>query len=377
MAGLVAGERQLRVGVVGVVAACALALVMTGCTPSETDPKAHGAMPPAPAAPTAPLVIDREQAEKVFNTYTWEQSQFRKPGGQDGIASVATDPLLSEYRARFGIPDYPGMGPVPRYRPEYLIPAERDQPGYPRWFVVISRDTYGQKAERAAGMTYFAQAEPGGQWKAAVMTWADDKPARQLQTGEFEDRAYEKFGFEVRDKEISAVTRDAAGAPVLSPTAGEDRQACRRYADYLSFTAPNGEPESDYFAPGELTSDVVEAYNHPENELGGVRRTFDLEVTGLEMPVLRLTDGKSLVTCSFIRTDRWQGKSGVSSYYTFWYGKDNPRDALLGGGNKRWLNTKVRLSMTVTFEVAPPGKTEVVGCNCLEPALLSAEGTAD
>ncbi|MER7468579.1 hypothetical protein [Streptomyces sp. NPDC097981] len=108
-----------------------------------------------------------------------------------------------------------------------------------------------------------------------------------------------------------------------------------------------------------------------------MRRTFDLKVTGPEMPVLRLADGRSLVTCSFIRTDRWQGKSGASSYYTFWYGKDSPQDALLGGGNKHWLNTEVRLSMTVTFEVAPQGRAEVVGCNCLQPALLSAEGTAD
>ncbi|MFD6231299.1 hypothetical protein ACFWFZ_31215 [Streptomyces sp. NPDC060232] len=61
--------------------------------------------------------------------------------------------------------------------------------------------------------------------------------------------------------------------------------------------AADGEPESEYFAPGELTSDVVETYNHPENELRGVRRTFDLQVTAPDMPVLRLVDGKSLVTC--------------------------------------------------------------------------------
>ncbi|MFJ9646315.1 hypothetical protein [Streptomyces sp. NPDC101206] len=310
-----------------------------------------------------------------LNTYAWEQSQFRKPGGQDGIASVATDPLLSEYRARFGVPDHPGVAPMPRYRPEYLIPAERDQPGYPRWFVVISRDPYEQKAERAAGMTYFAQGEPGGPWKAAVMTWADDRPGEQLAAGEFEDRAYARFGFEVRDEEVAAASRDAAGAAVLAPTAGEDRQVCGHYADYLSFTAPSGEPQSEYFAPGELTSDVVRAYNHPDNEPAGVRRTFDLAVTGPEMPVLRLADGKSLVTCSFVRTDLWQGRTGAATSYTFWYGKNDPRDALLGGGRKHWRSTKVRLSMTVTFEVTPGGKAEVVGCDCLKPALLSAEGT--
>ncbi|WP_159047417.1 hypothetical protein [Streptomyces sp. XY332] len=87
--GPVAGGRRLGVGVVGVVTACAVA--MSGCTPSKTDAKAHGPAPSTAPSPTTTLVIAREQAEKVFNSYTWEQSQFRKPGGRDGIASVATD----------------------------------------------------------------------------------------------------------------------------------------------------------------------------------------------------------------------------------------------------------------------------------------------
>ncbi|MHC6624664.1 hypothetical protein ACYTFC_00900 [Streptomyces globosus] len=363
------GGRRLRVGFAGGVAACAV--LVSGCAPSGTGGKASGpASAPPAAAPAPALVIGKEQAEKVFNTFAWEQSQFRKPGGQAGIASVATDPLLAEYRARAGVPFDRGTAPTPQTGPAYLIPAERDWPGHPRWFAVVSRN-HSQKVERAAMMTYFTQAEPGGQWKAAAMTWMHDKPAPQLGEGEFEDRGYERFGFAVRDKEVAAVTRDAAGAAAAAPAAEEEGRVCGRYADYLSFTAPNGDPESEHFAPGRLTSDVVRDQNHPEEESGGMRRSYALEVTGPTLPVLRLADGKSLVTCSFVRTDHWQGTS-----WKVRFGKDDPRNALLGGGAAYWRKATIRHSLTVTFEVPPQGKADVVGCNCRKPALLSAEGTA-
>ncbi|GGT09187.1 hypothetical protein GCM10010286_38220 [Streptomyces toxytricini] len=368
------GAGRVRVGLVGGVAAGAA--LLSGCVPSGTDGKAGGPASSPSAAPPAPaLVIGKEQAEKVFNTFAWEQSQFVKPGGQQGIASVATDPLLAEYRARAGVPSDRGTAPTPQTGPQYLIPAERDWPSHPRWFAVVSRN-HSQRVERAAMTTYFTQAEPGGQWKAAAMTWMHDKPAPQLGEGEFEDRGYERFGFAVRDEEVAEVTRDAAGAAAAVPGAEEDRRVCGRYADHLSFTAPNGDPDSEHFAPGKLTSDVVRDYNHPEDELGGVRRSYGLEVTGPALPVLRLANGKSLVTCSFVRTDHWQGKSGGGTSWRFKFGKDDPRNALLGGGSAYWRKATVRHSMTVTFEVPPQGKADVVGCNCLKPALLSAEGTA-
>ncbi|MFG2236335.1 hypothetical protein ACGFNX_41205 [Streptomyces sp. NPDC048723] len=51
---------------------------------------------------------------------------------------------------------------------------------------------------------------------------------------------------QVRKTRVAAVSRDAAGAAVLSPTAVADggacgRGACGRFADYLSFTTPDGE----------------------------------------------------------------------------------------------------------------------------------------
>ncbi|MER6450852.1 hypothetical protein DEJ51_34275 [Streptomyces venezuelae] len=38
-----------------------------------------------------------------------------------------------------------------------------------------------------------------------------------------------------------------------SPTADTDRGACGRFADHLSFTTPDREPQSEEFAPGPLT----------------------------------------------------------------------------------------------------------------------------
>lgn len=180
------------------------------------------------------------------------------------------------------------------------------------------------------------------------------------------------FDFAARSKEIAAVGRDAAGAVVLSPTAAADREVCGRYARYMTFTAPDGKPESDHFVPGELTSEVVKAFNVLKGDLTDVTKGYAFEVAGGELPVMRLADGKSLVTCSFVRTDLWRGEGA-----TFQYGNGalGDADTLLGGGHKWWRKTAVRRSVTVTFELPAQGPADVAGSNALEARALSAEGT--
>ncbi|WP_405922364.1 hypothetical protein [Streptomyces sp. NBC_00122] len=145
-------------------------------------------------------------------------------------------------------------------------------------------------------------------------------PAERDQPGELDDHFHGNFHFEVRDKPIAAPVREASGAVALSPTAAEARGACGRYAQYLSFTAPNEVPESEHFTPGKLTSEVVASYNNEDKRQewkGLIRQSYAFEVAGAELPVLRLADGKSLVTCTFVRTDHWEGKAGPSSWFKY------------------------------------------------------------
>ncbi|MGW0754301.1 hypothetical protein [Streptomyces sp. NPDC002587] len=198
----------------------------------------------------------------------------------------------------------------------------------------VSGDGRAQQ-DRAAGLYYFVQAEAGAPWKAAAKTWATDKPAPQLQPGQHEDHVFGNFGFEVRDKPISALARDEAGAVVLSPTAAVDRGVCGRYAEYLSFTAPDGEPKSDYFVPGKLTSDFVGAYNGEDGVAawkGAVRFRYAFDVTGVELPVLRLADGKSLVTCTFTRAVRSDSKPRQDARFKFGNAVDGDACAGCGAG---------------------------------------------
>ncbi|MFE7181858.1 hypothetical protein [Streptomyces erythrochromogenes] len=51
-----------------------------------------------------------------------------------------------------------------------MIPAGRDQPSYPRFFVVFSKAN-GWENGPSTAVHHFQQEAPGGEWKAAVETW--------------------------------------------------------------------------------------------------------------------------------------------------------------------------------------------------------------
>ncbi|MEV6956774.1 hypothetical protein [Streptomyces sp. NPDC051183] len=315
------------------------------------------------------MVIGREQAEQVFSRYATESFEAEERRDGEAVARLQTGQLLEESRARFGqLGQGFKVGVESRYaQPVFLIPAERDQQGHPRSFVVLSKRS-SDPAARETAVHYFVQEVPGGEWKAAAASRVNEGPATQPK----EEVPYGRSGFGLRHQEIAQVVRDAAGAVVLSPTAGADREVCERYAEYTTFTAPDGEPQSEHFVPGDLTSGIVRAYNGANEDLDYIRKRYHFEVVGQELPVVRLADGKSLVTCSYVRTDHWSGRDSAFRYGT---GRFNDLDAMVGGGNKWWRNTTLRRSVTVTFEVPQAGPAEVVGANSLKPPLLSGEGT--
>ncbi|MFI5763993.1 hypothetical protein ACIA8F_24025 [Streptomyces sp. NPDC051563] len=340
----------------------------------------------ASVAPPVPLVVERAQAEKVVDEVL-RQVVYAKDEG--ALAKAETGALLDQSKTiqRLG-----GRNDAELVRSEqwvdYLIPTEREQPGYPRSFVAQfrSEDIHNIGKDRAAGLYYFVQEEAGGPWKAAAKSWAPDKPAAQPMPGPGGERLYGNWGFgafSVRDAPVAAPARDEAGAAVLSPTAAKDREVCGHYAEYLSFTAPDGEPKSEHFVAGKLTSDVVTAYNAEAKVKGweGLRFRFAFKASGVDLPVLRLADGKALVTCTFTQTARTDSKPGGN--WDFSVGGTGPTHlannhaaTLMGGGpDARWTQTTIRRSVTATFEVPARGPSDVVGCNCLNPPVLTADGT--
>lgn len=368
MLGFSGGRRRV---VLGAVLGCGL--LLGGCVPGKADGKAAGPS----GAPVVAMVIGAEDAEKVFNQWVGVRKASLDRGDAAGIATVETGPLLAESLARIEVAKVRSTGGFHSFigKPEFFVPAEAEQQAYPRSFVVMSRQaTSYVMPNRHAGVQYFVQEAPGGPWKAAALSWVYDQP---LVAGKNDGGMGGSLGFEGREKEIAAIARDAAGAVALSPTAAREREVCRRYAGYMSFTAPEGKPESEYFVPGKLTSEVVAAYNVAFGDLEDIRKRYAFEVTGPDLPVVRLADGKSLVTCSFVRTDLWKGKN-----VTFSYGTDETGDiaALIGGADKWWKETTVRRSVTVTFEVPAQGPAEVVSGNALVSnshvvPVLSAQGT--
>ncbi|MEV7585394.1 hypothetical protein [Streptomyces erythrochromogenes] len=352
-----------------------------GCT-GGTGGKGDGGSPSGAAKPSVPppppLVIAQADAEKVFGRFEWER---RTPAGwkeTDATSQVATGPLLAEWKAKASIRtlrNTPGTEPdsTGLVNPSFVIPAERDQPSYPRYFVVFSKAN-GWENGPATAVHYFQQEAPGGEWKAAVETWvAMEAPAP------LESTSVSRFAWttvQLRPTPVAAAGRDAAGAAVLSPTAEADRAVCGRFADYTSFTTPD-EPESDAFAPGPLTGEMVAklAAKAKEPELKNLLTyTFEHEVSGPALPVLKTAGGSSLVACPLTRTQKTRGKE---STVTFTFGEGSDDSALLGAKDKKWRSADAKQSLTALIELpaaASPGPAQVVACNCLDPQLLEITG---
>ncbi|MEW2137235.1 hypothetical protein AB0892_11620 [Streptomyces sp. NPDC005409] len=290
---------------------------------------------------------------------------------------MATGPLLAEQKTETflrkarGDRDGSVSGLV---NPSFVLPAERDQPSYPRSFAVFSKAA-GREDGQVAAVHYFVLEAAGGEWKAAVESWV--ATAGTVPLGFDDVSRLASLKVQLRKAPVAAASRDEAGAAVLSPTAEADRGVCGRYAEYLSFTTPDGEPDSEEFAPGPLTDEAVRELNARAEapKLKGLARyTFAHEVTGPQLPVLKLDDGRSLVACPLLRSER---EAGTSGDVTIKLAEPSDLSALLDAKGKKWSRTDSKLSLTALIELPPagtPGPAEVAACNCARPQLLEATG---
>lgn len=348
----------------GLAVGAAVVLTMAGaagCTGGSGSggPSDAGAKPSVAAPP--PLVISQAEAEKVFGRFEWERRGLSGWKDADAVAKVATGPLATEWRAGAAVRAvWNGPEPVVAglVNPAVLIPAERDQPTYPRFFVTLSKAN-GRGDGPATAIHYFMQEAPGGEWKAAVETWVATAASVPLDS---EDVWFTPTTVQLRKAPVAAVSRDA-GAAVLSPTAATDREVCGRFAQYMSFTTPD-EPTSEQFAPGPLTDEMVGKLGVKAKQpasRGKLTYSYKHEVTGPQLPVLKLDDGASLVACPLLRAKEVRGKDTAVSF-----SPDNtsPQGALLDADGKSWRSTDARLSLTALIELPPagtPGPAQVAG----------------
>ncbi|WP_327739184.1 hypothetical protein OG749_40725 [Streptomyces nojiriensis] len=370
----------------GAAAGAAVVLVAAGaagCTggngsggsgPSAAADAAE-AKPPVAAPPA--LVITQAEAEKVFNQFEWERRTPVQWKSADGLAKVATDPLLTGWRAATALAaaQKDTISSVSALtQPTFAIPAERDQPSHPRSFVVFSKAS-GRESGQDTAVHYFVQEAPGGEWKAAVETWV-----ATAATGPLDTENVAKFtglSVQLRKTALGSVGRDAAGAATLSATADADRTVCGRFADYMSFTTPDEPEEDDRFAPGPLTDGMVRELGDKAKKpklKGLITYAFEHEETGPRLPVLKLDNGTSLVACPLRRTEKMRG---TDSTVTFSFADGSDYGALLDAKGKKWRSWDAQLSLTALIELPPagtPGPAQVASCNCVKPLVLEVTG---
>lgn len=354
--------------------AAVVAVAVVGCSSGKpgVDPKVDVKVDAKSSASAAPegRVISVADAEKVFNNFGWANSVAEGKADFAAISRIQTGALLDESKARHERKNLHSIvrdGDTDFARPVFVIPTEREQPGYPRSFVVVSKvDSYVE--DRATAVHHFVQDGPGGAWKAAAASWVNGAPVK---AGAPPARFLEGKGLLMREKEIAAPVTEAVAGAVLSSRAAEDRKACGRYGDYLSFTAPDGKRGSEYFVQSPLTGGVVDGYNAKDELVYGlVRNSFAYTPTGGDLPVVRLADGASLVTCTYVMSEHSENKPGTR-WFSFKKGGDVER---MLGGSRRWKAADRHWAVTAVIEVPAQGPADVVTVNS-GAELLSAKGT--
>ncbi|WP_374772414.1 hypothetical protein OG756_04025 [Streptomyces sp. NBC_01310] len=182
---------------------------------------------------------------------------------------------------------------------------------------------------------------------------------------------------QLRKTPVGAVSRDATGAAVLSPTAEADRTACGRLADSMSFTTPD-EPESEAFAPGPLTDEVVWDGNWARGAGAEAQRAGHLHVQarGDRSAAARAEAGQRDLTGCLSAPAHGEGE-GQGGDGLVQLQRQVDQGALLDAKGKWWRSSDARLSLTALIELpaaATPGPAQVAACNCLDPQLLEVTG---
>ncbi|MFJ7272507.1 hypothetical protein ACIQV3_38755 [Streptomyces sp. NPDC099050] len=352
--------------------------VLAGCTSGGGAAGPPGRASAGTAGGAAPLLTEA-QAKGVFDGYVLEKAAAVEKGDTEAVAAVEGGRLLEESRAAARLDRAKGTKTTPvRYvQPVFLIPAVAEGAPAPRGFAVLSKRE-GAEKDRSSVLHYFtrragsgdgAAGGGAGDWKAVAATWVVTVPPPA--TPSASPTASPKEGvIKVRPKVLPEPARGAADSAELSPTATADTAVCGRYADHLSFIAPAGEPDSPHFAPGDFTSKMVDHFNGWDAEK--LQRSFSYRPVGEELPVFRLKDGGSLVTCTLEGTYRNRGVT-VANWALL--GPESDSEALLGGGHRKWAGIEEVWSVTAVVEVPRGGgPATVLSTNAYDATKLSVKG---
>ncbi|MFZ3497348.1 hypothetical protein ACODT5_29680 [Streptomyces sp. 5.8] len=345
--------------------------VMAGCTGGGGAAESPGRASGSAATDAAPApALTQAQAKDVFERYLLAKGAAAEKGDVEAMAKVEGGRQLEESRAAARLNRIKGTKATPvRYvLPTFLIPQAAGGAPASRGFAVLSK-WEGRETDRSSLLHYFTRDGDGGEWKAVAATWVVTVPPPAGQAGE--PAPSPKPGvIKVRPKVIPELARGAADSVELSPTATADTGVCGRYAEYLSFTAPAGKPDSPHFERGDFTGKLVDYFNGWDEKT--LQRSFSYRPVGEELPVFRLKDGGSLVTCTLEGTYRDRGRTPKNSIT---FDADSDSEALLGGGGRKWASIEEVWSVTAVVEVPPGGgPATVLSTDAYDAAKLSAKG---
>lgn len=352
--------------------------VVAGCTGGGAAAGSPGRA--AGGAADAAPVLTEAQAKEVFERYVLEKAAAGEKGDIEAVAKVEGGRLLEESRAAGRLAQIRGTKATPvRYvLPTYLIPRAVDGAPASRGFAVLSKRE-GAVADRSSVLHYFARdgdggtsgtGGAGGDWKAVAATWVVTVPPPESPSPA-PTQSPEAGVLKVRPKVLPALARGAADTVELSQTATADSSVCGRYADYLSFTAPWGKPDSAHFEQGDFTSKLVTHFNGWDVK-EKLQRSFSYRPVGRELPVFRLEDGGSLVACTLEGTYRDRGRT-VGNWITL--DAESDSEALLGGGHRKWASIEEVWSVTAVVEVPQGGgPATVLSTDAYQAEKLSAKG---
>ncbi|MGW1491282.1 hypothetical protein [Streptomyces sp. NPDC002402] len=338
-----------------------------GCT-SEKGSSHSDQAAPAP-------VITVAEAKRVFEQY--DRTSAAADAALDGsaIRGVQTGVLLKESLAAYDIHHRAKTADTVAHltQPRFLIPAVDAAHTYPRYFAVLSK-WKGNEDDRSSSLFYFTQTEAKSPWKATAAGWAVTEPVTSPSPSAATptpSSTQDGKTVRVEPKQLPELSQGASGTAHLSTTAPADRAVCQSFADYLTFSPPNGRPTDDRFTEGGFTSELVQHFNGWADK--DLKRSMSYKTTGADLPVFRLATGSSLVACTYIREHR---VSGVGATGTVRFKKRSDTDVLLGDGGREWRSVKELSSMTALIEV-PTGNASpatVLACDCYAPQLVSATG---
>jgi hypothetical protein len=329
---------------------------------------------PSPSPSAAAMVITAAEAKRVFDRYDEVNAAADAALDATAIREVQTGVLLAESLAAYGIHRKAGtQDTVARHvRPTFLIPTVANAPAFPRYFAVLSKRK-GDETDRSSIILYFTQTQAGGPWKATAGTWVVTEAAG-TPTGPTPSAAPTPTGntIKVTPKVLPELRRTTAGAVELSASADADRAVCSSYADYLTFSPPNGKVTGPRFTSGSFSNDLVRYFNRLWNPQ--LKRSYSVRTTGEHLPVFRFADGGAFVACTFERRYR---VAGVGASGTVQFDEGTDTDVLLGGGGREWRNVEEISSFAALFEVPagnPSPPATVLTCDGYGPAILSATG---